>query len=182
MLKIGLTGNIASGKSEVEKAFMTLGYEVCDLDEVCHNFLENNEEIKNQVLAKFNTLNRAEISSIVFLNPQKRKILEQIMFPKLKEYILKLFEKPYNTIIISGALLYEANFASLFDRMIWIDAPYDVRLKRLMKRNGYTVEQAKIRLDAQSQNHKAKADYIIQNTGSIYELCQKVARIVNSFG
>ena len=74
MVKIGLTGNIASGKSEVENLFLKKGFIVVDLDKISHQLLENNDEVRMSVLNEFNTLNRIELAKIVFSDLNKKKI------------------------------------------------------------------------------------------------------------
>ena len=142
MIKIGLTGNIASGKSEVEKIFLKKGFIVVDLDKISHQLLENNDEVKMSILNKFNTLNRIELAKIVFGDLNKKKILEDIIYPKLKEYIINLFKinNDKRVVVVSGALIYEAGFNELFDKIIFVDANKDLRLKRLMKRNNLDKE------------------------------------------
>ena len=152
MLKLGLTGNICAGKSEVEKILESKGYKVIDLDKVAHKFLENNKEIENH----FKTLDRKKIAQIVVLDE---------------------FKKDYEKIVISGALLYEAEFDKLFDKIIYIDAPYEIRLKRLIKRNNLDEASALKRMNAQNDN-KNKADIIINNSGTIEDLKKAIDLIL----
>ena len=176
MLKFGLTGNICSGKSQAEKIFEDKGFKVVDLDEVSHKFLENNENI----LKHFKTLDRKKIADIVFSNEDEKKYLESILHPLLYDFVLEEFKKDYDKIVISGALLYEANFDKLFDKIIFVDAPYELRLKRLMERNNLDKANAQKRLNAQNDKNKAKADYIIENTGSIKELEKAINSILSN--
>ena len=71
MLKIGLTGNIAAGKTQVEKIISSLGFSVIDLDNVSHEILEYNKSAKDEILKEFKTLNRKELGNIIFKNPKK---------------------------------------------------------------------------------------------------------------
>ena len=180
MIKIGLTGNIASGKSEVEKIFLKKGFIVVDLDKISHQLLENNDEVKMSVLNKFNTLNRIELAKIVFGDLNKKKILEDIIYPKLKEYIINLFKinNDKRVVIISGALIYEAGFNELFDKIIFVDANKDLRLKRLMKRNNLDKETALKRINCQNDDNKTKADIIIENNSDIKDLNTKINNII----
>ncbi len=172
MLKVGLTGNIASGKSEVEKILQKLNYCVFDLDKTVHYLYQNDEKIKNLILQKFSTLDRKKIGDIVFSNPQKKLELENIIYPRLKELIFELFEEYKNEkyIFISGALLFESGFNKYFDKIIFIDAPYELRLKRLIKRNNLSQDEAKKRINAQDNSNKDRADVIIQNLKDINSL------------
>ena len=171
MLKIGLTGNIASGKSEVEKILSEMGYSVYDLDIITHE-LYNEENIKKQIINEFNTLDRSEIAKIVFSNKNKLKHLETIIHPELKKFILNL--KSDEIVFISGALIYEAGFDCLFDKIIFVDSSYETRFLRLKKRNNLSDEEAKIRMDIQNPDNKSKADFIIENNSTIDSLKKQV--------
>lgn len=178
MIKIGLTGAIASGKSEAEKILKKI-LPVVDLDIVSHKILE--EDVREEILKEFNTLNRKEIGKVVFQDIEKRKKLEEIIHPRLKTYVLNFFEekKDKKAVVVSGALLYEAGFFPLFDKTIFIDAPKNIRLERLQKRNSLNREDALIRINSQKNEGKTKADFIIQNTGTIEELKEKIKQIVS---
>ncbi|MBR2068737.1 MAG: dephospho-CoA kinase [Candidatus Gastranaerophilales bacterium] len=174
MQKLGLTGNICAGKSQVEAILEKKGYKVIDLDKISHKFLENNEEIKNH----FKTLDRKIIAGIVFSDSSEKKFLESIIHPLLYNYILEEFKKDYEKIVISGALLYEAGFDKLFDKIFFVDAPYDTRLERLMKRNNLSQKEAEKRLQAQNTNYKNHADYIIENNSSLDDLEKTINSIL----
>ena len=178
MLKIGITGNIASGKSEVEKIISSFGFLVVDLDIVSHKLLENDEEIKSAIFNEFQTLERKKIANIVFNNKEKLEKLNNIFHPILKKYILNLFNEASSTVFVSGALIYEAGFNNLFDKIIFVDSAYETRLERLIKRNNLTVEEAKIRLEKQNTKFKDKADFIVENDGDIGELKEKIQKIL----
>ncbi len=171
MLKIGLTGNIASGKSEVEKILSEMGYSVYDLDIITHE-LYNEEKIKKQILNEFNTLDRSEIAKIVFSNKNKLMLLETIIHPELKKFILNL--KSDEIIFISGALIYEAGFDCLFDKIIFVDSLYETRFLRLKNRNNLSYKEAKNRMEIQNPDNKSKADFIIENNSTIDSLKKQV--------
>ena len=175
MVKIGLTGNIASGKSELEKIIKNKGFKVIDLDETVHFLFENDKEIKAQILKEFKTLNRKEISNIVFNNLERKKVLENIIHPKLKEIIKNLEDEK---VFVSAALIYEAGFDYLFNKIIYVDAPYELRLKRLMKRNNLTIEQAQKIMNSQ-KNNKDKADFIIENSSTLDVLEENFNKIID---
>ena len=163
MLKIGITGNIASGKSRIEEFIRNKGYNVIDLDSVVHDLYQNNKTVKENILKTFGELDRKVLGQIVFKDIQKKKQLEKIIYPILEEEIKKIFSKHINKVIfISGALIYEAGFDRYFDKIIFVDADYEKRLERLIKRNNYNIDEAKKRLDSQNLNYIDKADYIIK--------------------
>ena len=174
MLKLGLTGNICAGKSQVENILEKKGFKVIDLDKISHNFLENN----NEIYEHFKTLDRKKIAEIVFSDNNEKKYLESILHPLIYDYVLNEFKKDYNSIVISGALLYEAGFDKLFDKIIYVDAPYDMRLKRLMKRNNFNEDEARKRLNVQNNQNKTRADYVIENIGTIEDLKNAINSIL----
>lgn len=186
MLKIGITGNIASGKSRIEEFIRNKGYNVIDLDSVVHDLYQNNKTVKENILKTFGELDRKVLGQIVFKDIQKKKQLEKIIYPILEEEIKKIFSKHINKVIfISGALIYEAGFDRYFDKIIFVDADYEKRLERLIKRNNYNIDEAKKRLDSQNLNYIDKADYIIKNNGTLYELellCNKVLNEILMLG
>jgi len=178
MQKIGLTGNIAAGKSEAQKIIQTLGFEVIDLDEVSHNLLDFDDEIKTKVMSAFNTLERKKIAAVVFSDLKEKEKLEGIFFPRLKEFVLDYFKNNQDkkAVFVSGALLFEAGFGGLFNKTIYIDAPDKIRLARLMKRNSISEKEAKKRMDCQKDT-SGYADFIIQNDEDLEKLKEKILNI-----
>ncbi len=178
MIKIGLTGNIASGKSTVESIIADLGYKVTDLDKVSHNLLDTT--CKEEVLKTFSTTDRYELSKIVFKKKNELKKLENIIHPRLREYILNYFKENQDEkiVFVSGALIFEAGFNDCFDKIIFVDARKDLRLNRLMKRNSLSKEDALLRINAQSDSFKHLADYIIENNSDTKTLNNNVSDIL----
>ena len=179
MIKFALCGNIASGKSTVQKLLENQGYRVLDTDKVAHELLTvNNSELFLE-FKKFDVFENGEFSreklgKLVFTNKEIKQKLENILHPQIREKIKEFFEQNQNEkyLFVGIPLLFEANMADLFDKIIFIYADDDIRLKRLLLRNGYSVEYAKARLNSQMrQEEKAqKSDYVINNNGSIEEL------------
>lgn len=178
MLKIGITGNIASGKSEAQKIISSMGYKVVDLDIVSHQLLQNDKEVQQKVLDNFNTINRKELADIIFNNEDKKKILENIIHPKLNEYIENFFtaNKDEKAVFVSGATIFEAGFDKTFDKIILIDAPFEFKINRLMKRNALSYDEALLRLKFQ-QNNITKTRYVINNDSSVEDLEKNIKKI-----
>ena len=195
MIKVGLTGNIASGKSTVEKIFREKwNIKVLDVDKIGHNLLENDKESILKIKELFSNadiednngkLSRDKIARIVFKDIEFKKKLESILHPKIKKILEKFFEvhKKDEILIGSVPLLFEANMEVLFDKIILIISDDDIRKNRLMLRNGYTEEEAKLRIKAQmDQNLKiAKSDYIIVNNNKedLYKNCKNIYNLLN---
>ena len=176
MLKIAITGNIASGKSTVEKLIEDNGYRVYDTDKIAHKILENSAEVKKT----FGTIDRKEISKIVFANQKKLQLLESIIHPKVKEEILKIFNSNEDFIFISVPQLFETGFNKLFDKIIFVTADENIRKERLIKRNSLTPEEAQTRIDAQKDlNKKELSDFIIENNSNIEDLKKQLENILS---
>ena len=192
MLKIGITGNIAAGKSTVEELLIKKGYKVLDTDKVAHNLLFE-ESVKTQILEAFKDydvmnggeLSRPKLGKIIFSNEKDRKILEGILHPLIKEGIRQFFNglnKREDIVFVSVPLLFEAKFDDLFDKIILIYADDEMRIKRLIQRNDLTEELAKNRLSIQMSQDKKKplAAYILFNNGTLEDLEQQVENLETS--
>ena len=186
MIKFALCGNIASGKSTVQKLLENQGYRVLDTDKVAHELLTvNNSELflefKKFDVFENGKFSREKLGKLVFTNKEIKQKLENILHPQIREKIKEFFEQNQNEkyLFVGIPLLFEANMTDLFDKIIFIYADDDIRLKRLLLRNGYSVEYAKARLNSQMrQEEKAqKSDYVINNNGSIEELNVNIIKL-----
>lgn len=175
MTKIAIVGNIASGKSTVEEILQQKGFQVYDTDKIAHDILEENKHLFPQAIVD-GKIDRKRLANIVFNDKEQLKYLESIIHPKVKEFIENIENK--GTVFISVPQLFEAKMEKLFDRIIFISAPLEIRLERLMKRNNLTKEEALVRINAQmSEEEKIpKCDYVIYNNGDIGNLH---AQIIN---
>lgn len=167
MLKIAITGNIAAGKSEVEK-IISENYPVYDADKIAHKFLGN--------------VDRRALGEKVFNDPIARKELESIIHPKVKNEILNIFTKITTPVVfVSIPLLFETGFDKLFDKILFVQCNDDIRLEHLMKRNNFTKEQALARMNSQmAQEEKiVKSDYVIYNNSGLDELKKQVTKFID---
>ena len=188
MIKVAIAGNIACGKSQVEK-FLKQNFPVIDTDEITHNLLDLKSEI---IINKFNNfdisdngkINRKKLGNLVFDDENKKKILENILHPEIKKEIEKFFIKNKNEKIcfVSIPLVFEANMENLFDKIIFIYANDNLRLERLIKRNNLTPKEALKRINSQKpQNEKlSKSDYIINNEEDLESLYEKTKETLKS--
>ncbi|MEI7473465.1 MAG: dephospho-CoA kinase [bacterium] len=192
MLKLGLTGNIASGKSFVESIFIQEGISCIDSDKIVHDLLAYDDFVISKVYSLFENLdilnekgkiNRQKLGSIVFKDKEKLKALELILHPIVKDKINRFFSDNYDKKLAVAVvpLLFEANMADMFDKIIIVGVDSATQIQRLMKRNNFTEEEALLRIKSQiSQEEKIKkADFILWNNGSLEELTTLAKNLIN---
>lgn len=176
MLRIAIVGNIASGKSTVENILRQKGYKVFDTDIIAHDVLDEfSEDILNAFcdydISENGNVSRKKLGELVFSNEALKKKLEDIMHPEIKKQINLIFEKNKNEnfVFVSIPLLFEVGWRNLFDKILFIKAEDEIRLKRLMQRNQFTQQEAIIRIKSQlPQEEKTKlSDFVIENNSDI---------------
>lgn len=187
-MNIGITGSIACGKSTVSRYLLDKGYTIIDADKLGHNAL-NCKDVKRKLVEKFgctildnNEICREKLGKLVFGNEENLKILNSIIHPKIKELIIKLQEKHKDErlVFLDIALLYEANFVDLVEKVIVIYVNKNVQLDRLMSRNSLTKEVALRRIESQmSAKEKASlGDFVIDNSSTIESTYQQIDEIL----
>jgi dephospho-CoA kinase len=180
-LLIALTGGIASGKSAVAEIFASLGVPVLDTDLIARVVVEPGspvldilvEEFGDEILDAEGRLNRPRMREQVFKDPDQRKRLEAITHPAIREALVRLSNAAggdYQVHVIP--LLIESGRADAYDRVLVVDCPEEDQLKRLMARDGSSLEQAQRILAAQvtREQRLSAADDVIVNTGTLEDL------------
>jgi dephospho-CoA kinase len=175
MLKIGLTGNMGSGKTTVSKVFEVLGIPVFYADEEAKKAMVTDQVLMNGIKTSFGelsylsdgTLNRKHIASIVFNNDEKLATLNSLVHPatfRAFDAWLKNFNNiPY--VLKEAALLFESDSYKLCDYTIMVQSPLETRIKRVMQRDNLTRAEIESRNAHQFSEEKKTelADYIIKN-------------------
>lgn len=188
MIKVAVTGNIASGKSQVERFISELGYFVVDADKLGHQvLLDYKEEIiplfeNDDILDESGEISRIKLGNIVFFDEEKKKNLEKFSHKKIREKICELFllNKDKELVFVAVPLLFEAEMENLFDKIIFVSAPESIRVDRLMKRNNYTKEQAMARINSQQEEQEKikKSDFVINNNSDLENLKQLTIKTI----
>lgn len=175
MKRIGITGNIGSGKSLACKIFNHLGINTFFSDEETKK-LYLLPDIKEQILNYFNdevyfkdgSLNKKLLSYHLFRNHKALQFIEEILYPKLNATFDKWCERQTtNYVLFESAILFEKKFSDQFEKIIFVSAPEDIRLQRTMLRDRCNEEnvRARMRLQWDEDTKKAESDFIIFNDG-----------------
>ena len=187
-MNIGITGSIACGKSTVSDYLKEKGYTIIDADKLGHVALTS-EDVKRRLSETFganilvnNEISREVLGKLVFGNDNNLKKLNNIIHPKIKELILKLQEEHENEdlVFLDIALLYEANFVDLVEKVAVVYVDEDVQLERLMARNSFSKEEALKRIESQmSPQEKASlGDFVINNSYRKEDTFQQIDEIL----
>jgi len=188
MLKnaIVLTGGIATGKSTVSSLMKLYGFRVIDADSIAHIVLDESTseiaEVFGTNFIKDNRVDRKALGKLVFADSMKRKELETIVHPKIKDRIysealeLEKFNKPY---LIDIPLFFEREGVYNIDKVIVVYAPKDIQLQRLIKREGLSEIEAIQRVETQLpiESKKEKATYLIDNSKDLIHLQKECERV-----
>lgn len=188
MLKVAITGNIASGKTVVQKMLENSGFKVMDTDIAAHDLLDDNSEViqafKDFDISENGKISREKLGKIVFNNKNLLEKLNSIIHPQIREKIDEFFaeNEGKSIVFVSIPLLFECGMENLFDKIVLIRTPDSVRLERLMKRSGYSKEYALKRISSQlpESEKAAKSDFVINNEGDFENLSDEVSKLVQT--
>ena len=182
---IGLTGGIATGKSTVSKMLSQRGYPIIDADAIVHELQTVGSPLLTQIAKIFGTtiidkdgnLNRGKLGKLIFNNAEARAKLDAIIHPAVRaefERRIKLLE--VDVLFLDVPLLFEAGFDDMTDVNLVISASEKVQLMRLQQRDGLTKQEAQARICSQMQMDEkvARADFVIDNSGTLCELEKNV--------
>jgi dephospho-CoA kinase len=186
VLRVGLTGGIGVGKSEVSARLAAQGAVVIDADAIAREVVEPGTEGLAEVVEAFGPevlspdgrLDRPRLGEIVFADAELRSRLNAIVHPKVGARMAEL-EREAGTgaiVVLDVPLIAESGRTDAYDLVVVVDAPPRVQVDRLVRRRGMTREQAKARMAAQAsrEDRLAIADIVIDNSGSLAELDRQV--------
>lgn len=187
--RVGLTGGVASGKSEVSRLLAGLGAVVIDADALAREVVEPGtsglaeivEAFGPQVLTETGALDRPALGTLVFGDTERRRVLEQIIHPRVRARAAEIeAAAPDGSLVVHDIpLLVETAQADGFDAVLVVDVPTQLQVDRMVERRGMTAADARARIAAQAsrEQRRAVATYVIDNTGSLAALASEVARI-----
>ncbi len=185
---IGLIGGIGSGKSRVAAEFNRRGARVIAADQLGHEALRQ-PEIKDQAVAHWGRgildpdgeINRPRLGAIVFADPEQRRALEALSFPWIERRFREEAERAQAdpnvaVIVLDAAILLEAGWSSICDRIVYVHAPRAVRLQRLAEQRGWSAKEVAARETAQLSltDKVTRADYAVDNSGSPEDVARQV--------
>ncbi len=178
MFCVGLTGGIASGKTTVAALFAELGAGLVDTDDVAREVVAVGEPGLEAIVAAFGTtilldaggLDRRSLREIVFRDAEARRRLEAILHPLIRAHTqtqLESLQAPYALVVVP--LLIETDFTGIVDRILVVDCPRDLQVKRLIQRDQISAQDAEAMVAAQvdRETRKARADDILDSSQSL---------------
>ena len=185
MLIIGLTGGIGSGKSVASDKFKSLGITIVDADVASRTVVEPGKPALKEIEDHFGSgiitaegkLDRNNLREIIATDPEERKWLESVLHPKIGEQITKEISESTSVYTLFVApLLLETNSQEMCSRVVVVDVPKDVQIRRTAKRDKVSPNQVEKMVAAQMEREKRleKADDVLLNSGTIEDLEKQV--------
>jgi dephospho-CoA kinase len=189
MLRIGLTGGIGSGKSEVSKRLAAQGAVIVDADLIAREvvapgtdgFAAVVDAFGPDVIGPDGSLDRSRLGDIVFADTQKLAELNAIVHPRVGARMRELEEAagPGSVVVHDVPLIAENGLADAYDLVVVVDVPPRIQLDRLVRHRGMSREQAQARMAAQASREQrlSIADIVVDNSGSLAELDRQVGEL-----
>ena len=185
MVRVGLTGGIASGKSVVAAELAARGAIIIDADVLAREVVEPGTPALAAIIDRFGAqalsdgrLDRARLAQIVFADPLARRDLERIVHPAVRARAADLERAAGRAAVVVHVipLLVETGQQEDFDLVVTVDVDHETQIKRLIARNGYTRAEAESRIAAQAsrEDRRIAADVVLDNTGSVAQLREQI--------
>jgi len=184
---IGLTGNIATGKSAVLRMLKRLGAKVIDADALVHRLMAEGTPVWQAILDEFGEgilgpegkIDRGKLGAIVFADAEALKRLEAIVHPAVTARLDELIHQATEPVVVVEAIkLIEAGWHRTCDALWVVTCPKEQQLERLLRRRKLSREEALLRIEAQppQEDKVALADVVIDNSGSLEEIREQVEK------
>jgi dephospho-CoA kinase len=184
MLLIGITGGIASGKTEVAKVFRRKGAVVLSGDQIGRKVVESNRSVLRKLVKAFGeqimrddgTLNRQGLGEVAFSSARGRDKLNKIVHPpllkELRRRIRDFKRKGKRVVVVDAALICEWGLEQELDLLVFVQSNRENKIRRLQRFKGYSRKEAldRIRSQLPDSAKKSRADFVIRNNGSLAEL------------
>ena len=196
MITIGITGGVGAGKSTVLD-FLAEKYQayVMKADEIGHLVMEPGQECYEPVIALFGkqiikddkTIDRRQVSDVVFSHPDMLEKLNHIIHPAVKEYIRRQLdlkkEEGQRICVVEAALLLEDHYEEFCDTVWYIHTDSEIRIRRLMESRGYTREKSMsiIASQAPEEFFRAHTDYVVTNNADLEETWQQIREGIKKY-
>ncbi len=191
VLRVALTGNIASGKSAVAHVWRSLGAHVIDADVLARSAVEPDtpghsavvRAFGSKILAEDGTIDRAQLRTVVFAHNELRARLESILHPEIgrlrAQQEADLAGQGVRLVVSDIPLLFETGMDDQFDVIVLVDAPGALRERRLVEQRGLSTEEARAIMDAQmpSEEKRARSHIVIENDGSLDDLRARATQV-----
>ena len=189
MVRVGLTGGIGSGKSEVSRRLAARGAVVIDADLLAREVVARGTEglaevveaFGNDVLTCDGDLDRPALGRLVFADPQARRRLESVIHPRVRARAAEIeaAAPPGAVVVHDIPLLVETGQADRFDLVLVVDVPPELQLERLQELRKMAPEEARARIASQASraDRLAAADLVVDNSGSLADLDERLAEI-----
>ncbi|MCO5176078.1 MAG: dephospho-CoA kinase [Thermomicrobiales bacterium] len=182
---IGLTGNIATGKSTVVEMLTALGAEAIDGDKIVHELMGPGSPIADAIRQQFGpdtvnpdgSINRPALGAVVFSDPAKLRALEAITWPPVLARKRDAIQQPGPDVLVLDAIkLFESGMAADCDEVWVVTAPREQQIERIIRRNKVDRAEAERRIDAQPPQEEkvARADVVIDNGGTLDDTHRQV--------
>ncbi len=188
LLRLGMTGGAACGKSSSAQAFAELGVPIIDADDVVRQLTRPGEPLLQEVISQAGpsvrhadgSLDRAQLRDLLFRDAAMRRVIERVLHPPAKRIILDWFDEQSGPLAIAVVpLLFETDWHHVMDRVLVVNCPASVQRERLLQREGITDAMANTILACQASEAKrlSLADDVLDTTGTVEELTAKVAEL-----
>ena len=190
MKKIGITGGIGSGKSVISRILKTIGYPVYDSDSWAKHLMNNHPNIRQALINKFGIetytpegLNRTYLAQQIFNDKANLAFVNSIVHPTVCNHFMQWAENQHTEFVfIESAILFSSGLDTILDKVIYVNAPQELRIQRAILRDNASAESITARINSQSHDNKyahTHSDFIINNDNQTLIIPQLLSTLQN---